>query len=73
MDESNDWQPITSMQLAFDNGDKVLHFEDHAFDAIVGGELGHRAQLAQTEGRDGCLLIFGIADWTFRQFDFHLR
>ena len=67
------WNLPLERALALDYGDKVLHFEDHAFDAIVGGELDGFAHLAQTEGRDGCLLIFGVADWTFRQLDFHLR
>jgi len=55
------------------DGNEVFDFEHHAARAIVGGEDVGRPDLAETEGRHGCLLVFGIADRTFDQRHLDIR
>lgn len=52
---------------------EVLDLEDHAPNAIVVGEHGDRAHLAETESGHGRLLIGRIADWAFLQSHFEVR
>jgi len=55
------------------DGNEVFDFEHHAARAIVGGEDVGRPDLAETEGRHGCLLVFGIAYRTFDQRHLDIR
>jgi len=55
------------------DADEVFDFEHHAARAIVGGEDVGRPDLAETEGRHGCLLVFGIAYRTFDQRHLDIR